>query len=154
MRCRGEHVGTFFVGDKADGAEFTQQDEEILVLFASRAAAAISNSRLHCAVAPARADLAKLVETSPVGVVVFDAASGGVTLANREALRIVEPIRTPGMPPEHLLDVVTYRRSDGREESLAETMVVCLVEDAVAVQGEEVELSVPDERSVRGRWST
>ena len=31
MRHRGEHVGTFFVGDKADGEAFTPEDEEILV---------------------------------------------------------------------------------------------------------------------------
>ena len=31
MRHRGECVGTFFVGDKADGEAFTPEDEEILV---------------------------------------------------------------------------------------------------------------------------
>ena len=34
MRHRGEHVGTFFVGDKENGEAFTPEDEEILVLFA------------------------------------------------------------------------------------------------------------------------
>jgi hypothetical protein len=45
MRHRGEHVGHFFVGDWADGEGFTEEDEEILVLFASQAAAAIANAR-------------------------------------------------------------------------------------------------------------
>ena len=149
MRHRGEHVGHFFVGDKADGEAFTEEDEEILVLFASQAAAAIANARTHRAVERARADLAALVETSPVGVVVFEAGSGRVTSVNREAHRIVEEIRTPGSPPEQLLEVVTCRRSDGREVSLADLPLAGLLEGAPALRAEEVELSVPDGRSVR-----
>ena len=69
---RGEHVGHFFVGDKADGEAFTQQDQEILTLFAAQAAVAIANARTHRAVERARADLAALVETLPVGVVLVE----------------------------------------------------------------------------------
>ena len=47
MRHRGEQVGTFFVGDKESREAFTDGDEEILVLFASQAAAAIANARTH-----------------------------------------------------------------------------------------------------------
>ena len=149
MRHRGEHVGHFFLGDKADGEAFTEEDEEILVLFASQAAAAIANARTHRAVERARADLAALVETSPVGVVVFEAGSGRVASVNREAHRIVEEIRTPGSPPEQLLEVVTCRRSDGREVSLADLPLAGVLDGAAAVRAEEVELSVPDGRSVR-----
>ncbi len=149
MRHRGELVGHFFVGDKADGEAFTEEDEEILVLFASQAGAAIANARRHREVEQARADLAALVETSPVGVVVFEADSGRVASVNREALRIVEEIRTPGAPPEQLLEVVRCRRADGREVSLAELPLGGLLEGASALRAEEVELSVPDGRSVR-----
>ncbi len=149
MHHRGEHVGHFFVGDKTDGKAFTQQDEEILVLFAAQAAVAIANARTHRAVERARADLAALVETSPVGVVVFEAGSGRVASVNREALRIVEAIRTPGSPPEQLLEVLTCCRSDGRQVSLAELPLAGLLEDAVPLRAEEVELSVPDGRSLR-----
>ena len=149
MRHRGEHVGHFFLGDKADGEAFTEEDEEILVLFASQAAAAIANARTHRAVEQARADLSALVETSPVGVVVFEAGSGRVTSVNREAHRIVDELRTPGSPPEQLLEVVTCRRSDGREVSLADLPLAGLLEGAPALRAEEVELSVPDGRSVR-----
>lgn len=60
MLHQGEHLGIFFLGDKQDGREFTSEDEEILVLFASQAAAAISNARTHTAVDRARADLEEL----------------------------------------------------------------------------------------------
>ena len=76
MRYRGEHLGNFFLSDKADGEAFTGEDEEILVLFASQAATAVANARTYRDVERARADLAALIETSPVGVAVFDAATG------------------------------------------------------------------------------
>ena len=149
MRHRGKHVGHFFVGDKESGEAFTPEDEEILVLFASQAAAAIANARAHREVERVRADLEALVETSPVGVVVFEAGSGRVGSVNREAKRIVEGIRTPGSPPEQLLAVLTCRRSDGWEVSLADLPLAGLLEDAAPTRAEEVELSVPDGRSVR-----
>ena len=76
MRHRGQHLGTFYLGDKKGGQAFTDEDEEVLVLFASQAATAIANARTHGDERRARTDLEALVETSPVGVAVFDAATG------------------------------------------------------------------------------
>ena len=89
MRHRGVLVGHFFLGEKEGGQAFTAEDEEVLVLFASQAAAAIANARTHRDEQRARADLEALVDTSPVGVVVFDARSGRPLSFNREARRIV-----------------------------------------------------------------
>ena len=119
MRHRGTDIGHFFLADKADGEEFTDDDEEVLTLFASQAAAAIANARAHRSERRARADLEALVETSPVGVVVFDAA-GRPASFNREARRIVERLLMPGHSTEQLLEVIACRRADGREVSLAE----------------------------------
>ena len=47
MRHRGEDAGSFSLSDKADGEAFTAEDEEVLALFASQAAAAIANARAH-----------------------------------------------------------------------------------------------------------
>ncbi len=149
MHHRGEHLGDFFVGDKEDGEAFTAEDEEILVLFASQAATAIANARTHREVERARADLEALVETSPVGVVVFEAATGRALSFNREARRIVEEIRTPGSPTEQLLEVMTCRFADGREHSLEELPLATQLEEAKEMRTEEIELSVPDGRSVR-----
>ena len=151
MHRRGEHLGSFFLADKEDGEAFTGADEEILVLFASQAAAAIANARTHRDVERARADLEALVETSPVGVLVFEAGTGRMMSVNRAAERIVEPIRTPGSPPEQLLGVLTCRRADGREFSLARLPLArqFAIDGATPVRAEEVELSVPDGRSVR-----
>ena len=149
MHHRGEHLGHFFLGDKENGETFTDEDEEIMVLFASQAAAAIANARTHRDVTRARADLAALVETSPVGVVVFEPGTGRMASVNREAHRMAEPIRTPGSPPEQLLEVMTCRREDGSEFSLADIPLARYLESATGVRAEEIELSVPDGRSVR-----
>ena len=92
----------------------------MLTLFASQAAAAIVNARTHRNEQRARADLEALVETTPVGVAIFDANSGRLVSLNREARRIAERLRTPGCPPEELPEAIAFRRADGREGSLRE----------------------------------
>ncbi len=149
MRHRGADVGNFFLAEKADGEEFTDEDEEVLMLFASQAAAAIANARTHRNEQRARADLEALVETSPVGVVVLDARSGRTLSINREAKRLGESLRTPGRPLEQLLEVVSFKRADGRKVSLSEFPITQHLSTGETLRGEEVELSVPGGRSVR-----
>ena len=148
IRHRGVQIGNFFLGEKETGPEFTDEDEEVLVLFASQAAAAIANARTHRDERRARSDLEALVEISPVGVVVFDARTGRPLSVNREARRIAENLRTAGRPVEELLEVVTCRRGDGREVSLSEFPIAELLSKGETVRAEEVVLSVPDGRSV------
>ena len=148
MRHRDVHVGTFFLGDKDGGREFTRADEELLVLFAAQAATAIANARTYRAERRARADLEALIETSPVGVIVFDGGSGRLRSSNREARRIVERLRLPGRALEELLEVLTMRRGDGAEVTLAELPLAQQLGSAETVRAEEITLSVPDGRSV------
>ena len=148
MRHGAQHVGSFFLTDKEDGEHFTDEDEECLVLFASQAAAAIVNARTYRAEQRARADLEALVETSPVGVVVFDAGTGRPNWLNREARRIVEVLLTPGSSPEVLLEQVTLKRADGREIALDQLPLSQALIQAESVRAEEMVLTVPDGRSV------
>ena len=149
MRHRGADVGNFFLAEKEGAPAFTDEDEEMLVLVASQAAAAVVNARTHQSERRARADLEALVETSPVGVVVFDAKSGQPARFNGEARRIVESLRMPGRSLEQLLEVVACRRADGREVSLSEFPLAQQLGTGEMVRGEEMVLSVPDGRSVR-----
>ncbi len=148
MRYGALHVGSFFLTDKEGGEEFTNEDEECLVLFASQAAAAIVNARTYRAEQRARADLEALVETSPVGVAVFDAATGRPSWFNREARRIVEVLLSPGSTPEALVELVTLKRADGREIALDQFPLSQALCHAENVWAEEIVLSVPDGRSV------
>ena len=145
---RGERVGTIFLAEKELGQEFTQEDEETLALFASQAALAIANARRHREEQRARADLETLIDTSPVGVVVFDAATGTPNSFNREARRIVDSLRNPDQSPEDLLTVVTFKRADGREVSLREFPIVEALQSGETLRAEEVVISIPDGRSI------
>ena len=106
------------------------------------------NARTYRAEQRARADLEALVETSPVGVVVFDARTGGLVSLNREARRIVESLCSSGQSAEQLLEVLTCRRADGREFALDRLPLARVLDSAETVRAEEIELSVPDGRSV------
>ncbi|MDE2861202.1 MAG: ATP-binding protein [Chloroflexota bacterium] len=144
----GERVGSIYLAEKEGGLEFTQEDEDTLVMFASQAAMVIANARRHREEQRARADLETLIDTSPVGVVVFDALTGTPKSFNREARRIVDSLRSPGQSPEDLLEVVSFRRADGREGSLREYPMAELLSAAETLRAEEVVISVPDGRSL------
>ena len=148
LRHRGLHLGNFFLAGKAGGGEFIREDEEVLLLFAAQAATAIANARAYRDEHRARTDLEALVDTSPVGVAVFDAKTGKPVLFNQEARRIVDGLVAPGQSVEQLLEVVTCRRADGREISLEESPFAKLLSSAKTVRAEEVVLEVPDGRSV------
>ena len=148
MRHRGVHVGNFFLGGKEGEQEFTSEDEEVLVLFASQAATAIVNARTHRDEQRARADLETLVDTSPVGVLVFDARTGNPVSINQEAKRIVGDLCGPDRSAEQLLEIVTFRRADGREISLQEFPLAQALSSATTVRAEEIVLQSPDGRRV------
>ena len=114
-RYRGSSVGYLFPSGKVDGAAFTAADEEVLLLFAAQAGAGMWCSPTAHKVTRARMDLETLIETSPVGVVLFDSATGDMVSSNREARRIFESLRTPGRPIEELLETVVVQRADGSE---------------------------------------
>ena len=148
MRHGGANVGNFFLAGKSGGQEFTSEDEEVLVLLAAQAATAIANARTYRDEHRARADLEALVETSPVGVAVFDARTGRPVLFNRETRRIVEGLIVPGQSAEQLLEILKCRYADGREISLEESPIAELLSSAKTVRAEEIVLEVPDGRRV------
>ncbi len=148
MRHRGVHVGNFYLVEKEGGEAFTDEDEEVLVLFATQAATVIANARTYRAEQRARAGLEALIETSPVGVAVFDARTGDLVSLNREARRIVEGLCLPGQSAEQLLETITCRRADGREIALARLPLAQVLDSAETVRAEEIALSGADGRSV------
>ena len=139
MRHRAMPIGGLFLGGKVGG--FTEADEEVTMLFGSQAAAAVANAWVHLEEQNARARLEALIETCPVGMVVFDAASGAAVSLNREAKRIVSGLGMSGLGERDLLGALTCRRGDGSEVRLGD------LESAETLRGEEVELSVPNGRS-------
>ena len=146
IRHQGEAVGNIYLAKRAP--EFTDEDEETLVMFASQAALVIANARRHRDEQRARADLETLVNTSPVGVAVFNARTGSPISFNQESRRILGDLRTPGCPWEQLLEELTIRRADGRELSLAELPFAQALSAGETIRAEEIVIQSPDDRSV------
>ena len=148
MRQQGTGVGTIYLAHEAPGREFSQEDQDTLAMFAAQAALVIANARRHREERRAKARLETLVNTAPVGVVVFDAGTGTPSFVNREALRIAEGLSDPGQGPEQLLELLTFRRADGREVSLKGSSLVQALSAAETARAEEIVLQVPDGRRV------
>ena len=145
---QGMRVGTIYVGEPDAGRAFTNEDEETLAMFAVQAALVISNARRYREEQQARSDMETLVNTSPVGVVVVDAKDGVPVSLNQEAKRIVSRLRIPDRSIENFLEVVTFRRADGREISLEEIPLAQALSEGETVRLEEIVMQVPDGSSV------
>ena len=127
IRHLGVGVGTIYLAHEPGGREFTREDEETLVMFASQAALVIANARRYRDEQRTRNDLETVINTSPVGVVVFDARNGVPISFNREAERMVDRLRNRDQSLEQLLEALMFQRSDGREISLKEFSIAELL---------------------------
>jgi len=148
IRHRHEGLGYLFLAKDEPGQEFSLTDEETLQMFASQAALVIANARRYRNEQHARADLEALINTSPVGVVVFDASTGLPLSINQESLRIFGELSAPGGSVEQLLDEITFRRADGREISLDELPLAQALSSGETVRAEEIVIQVPDGRQI------
>ena len=145
---QGVKVGNLRVAKSEPGEEFSQEDEDVLLMFASQAALVIANLRTYREEKRARNDLETLISTTPVGVVVFNVKTGAPLSFNREMERIIADLTSPEISQEQLLEIMTIRRADGREIRLEEFPMVQILSTAETVRAEEIVLEVPDGRSI------
>ena len=148
IRHRNKPVGIIWLGHDSEDQEFSEEDAEILVMFASQAAMVISISRRYRDERRARTDLETLISTSPVGVGVFDARTGATVSINHEWVRIMGALLKPEEPLEVLRETLTIQRADGRRLSLAKESMDQLMRAGERVRAEEMVLSVPNGQSV------
>ncbi|MCY3778093.1 MAG: response regulator, partial [Candidatus Aminicenantes bacterium] len=144
----GESLGAIYLAEKQSGPEFSAEDEEALVMFASQASMVMANARRYRDERKARIDLETLIKTSPVAVSVFDGTTGDLVSFNQEMARLFEALRTPGSPVEQLLEVLIYQREGRPRESLAEIPFTEALARGETVRDEKIELAVPDGRRV------
>ncbi len=148
IRRRNERLGTICLGPKENGGEFTSEDEETLVMFASQAAMVIANARRHREERRARMHLETLIRTSPVGVLVFSAKTGDLLSINREVERIVSSLHEPDQRADVLFGVSSVLRSDGSEFSLDNLSLAQVFRAEETVRAEEVVIRGPGGRKV------
>ncbi|MCY4557054.1 MAG: response regulator [Chloroflexi bacterium] len=145
---RGRPSGVIYLGDTADGREFSSEDEETLLMFTSQAALVIANASYYRDERRARADLEALVETAPVGVIVFDARTGVPVSINLETRRVGREFFSESLSVEEILQLLTVRRADGSEMSMRELPMAVALSSGETVRAEEVVLSIPDGGSI------
>ena len=143
IRYQDEHVGNIYLTEKSGGGEFTTEDQEVLIMFASQAGAAIANARRYREQQQARADLEALINISPVGVLVFDGKTGDLVSANDETRRLVGKVNVPGRTLKDLLSVLALRRADGSDIPMEELPTVKAVIRGETVLADEVVIHPP-----------
>ena len=154
IRHRGAGIGIICVGKVEDGHEFSSEDEETLVMFASQAALVVSNALRYKEVLRARADLEAFIDISPVGVAAFNIVRGELLSINREMDRILDGIRSPEQSLDQLLKTITVRFSNGQEFSMESLRTPKALGETGSVSSKEVTFQVPDGRSVTVLAST
>ena len=154
IRHLGESVGNIYLTEK-EGGEFSEEDQETLVMFASQAAIAIDNAVRHAEEARTRNDLETerrrleaLVESSPVGVMVVDADTRTFASVNREAERILGMSPEPGSTLVRYHEVAIYRRTDGKMYEGSERPLARALDRGEVVRAEEIMFDLPDGRTV------
>ena len=95
-----------------------------------------------------RRRLAALVESSPVGVMVVDAATQTLASVNREAQRILGMSPEPGSTLVRYHELAIYRRTDGERYEDAERPLARALSGGEVVRAEEILLNRPDGRTV------
>ena len=148
VRYGVETVGNIYLTEKAGGEEFTKEDEDVLGMFASQAAMAMNNARVYREEQRARGELEALIESSPLGVLVFDAKTGDLVSVNEETRRIMGGMRGQGHSLGELLDVLTFHRPDGREFQFDELPLMRVLSTGESVMAEEMIIARQDGPSV------
>ena len=148
IRHGGVQVGNVYLAREEPGRGFTAGDEDTVVMFASQAAMVIANARRYRDEQRARADLEALIHTCPVGVLVFDARTGAPKYVNPETRRILGGLLPSGDGLEHLVEVLVFRRGDGRQVRLREFPLAEALRTGETIRAEEIVFEVPGGGSV------
>ena len=143
---QGKRLGNIYLTEKEGGREFSREDEEVLTLFASQAAASITNSRVLDTARQTRVEMDALVNVAPVGVLVFDARTGVLLWVNAETRRMFGELAVPAPSLEQILEAVSLKRPDESEIPLNELPTIKALSTGESVFADEIVVTLPDGR--------
>jgi len=140
VSVRGEAYGNLYLTDKAGGEEFTESDEQLVVVLSEWAAVAIDNARLYEAVERRRADLERAVR----GLEATSAISRAVGFET-ELDRVLELIVKRGRAMSEARSFLVLLQQDG---------MLCVEAAAGEVGSAVVGTQIPVESSLAGNVAT
>ena len=114
----GEHVGSIYLTEKERAQEFTEEDEEILVMFASQAASIISNARRYEEEHQAKVYLETLLDLSPMGVGIFNTQTGDLDFLNQEVRRMMGDLGIPEEGLDNIFEVCPFAEPTGEKSPI------------------------------------
>ena len=139
-------LGNLYLTEKMGAEEFTIEDEDALVLFASHAALAINRVKQYEALEEERRRLESLVRLSPAGVLMIEAGTGRIITANREAERILgSSYRNSGVIEGH--ELFSAQAQDITDHG-AEPPIYRAIVRGEMVRAEEIVLATADGRPI------
>jgi PAS domain S-box-containing protein len=146
IRFRGRAAGTLYLANKRGGPEFTEQDQRLIEMLASRVGVAIETSRLYAAEGMQRAWLQAVVDQMPEGIVLMD-AEGRVTMRNRSMLSLAA---SDQKERDRFGNSVTVdlRHPTGERLSPDDLPIVRALLDKRVTQGEELVARLADGRLI------
>ncbi len=144
VRHTGVGIGTIYLSKGEEVSEFTQEDEDLVVMFASQAALVITNARRYREEQRARTDMETLIDTSPVGVLVFNARSGELASYNREIMRMAGELEPRTGTIKEVLETAVVRRANGTEVPVAEIPLQGLMSAGERIRVEEIAIETPN----------
>ena len=144
IEVRGRRVGCLYVSDVLGSDDFTTETEEILEMFASQAALALTNARRHGEERRAKAEIEALVDASPVGVLVVDVLAGNTVIVNQEARRLLRLAPEQDSYSVANLAQIRCKRMDGSKIAFEDLPFEPAMLDGRAVHSEELLVVHPD----------
>jgi PAS domain S-box-containing protein len=145
VRYEGQPLGNLYLTEKEGEAEFSEEDERMLLLLADQAAMAIHNANLHAAAEDERSRLRVLVETSPVGVLIVDKGAGSSRFVNKEAARLLGgTFSADGEPLSEHQRLATYTKRDGTPYEAHDLPLSRALEHGERVTAEEFFVELED----------
>jgi len=135
IRRKGTAIGSLYLANKRDHAEFTEHDQRMVEMLVERADVAIETAQLFSAEGIKRAWLQTVIDQMPEGIVLMDAA-GRMILQNRSMTSLAAAESTErdrfGNPV-----AVDLRRPSGERVSPDEMPIVKAIVDQATTQGRE-----------------
>ncbi|HEU5421979.1 MAG TPA: ATP-binding protein, partial [Nitrolancea sp.] len=142
--ARGRVVGNLYLTEKLRGQDFSEEDAQLVEMLARHAAVAIENARLYQAVEEQERRLGLLIDQLPEAVLVLATEPERVSLANREASRLLGWQIEPPVPLADFLSRNPRLHTDGSSLPLEDVHIVRSLREGALVERDEIRLRRTD----------